>query len=333
MKSFFKTLLAIAVAFVCIGSEAAIVTNVFLGTTANDHTGDPARTAFQKLNNNDNLLQARITTNDAAIATLQTNVALATNSSRVTSLNGKSNAVVLAAANSVTNADSQIVLETNSQTFTVKFYRGTNEIGSATNINKIYRNDATTLVLSGQDLELYSTDGKRRMNWDTERLYRGGDEILSLDWGEQKAYAAVSDEALDWRNRNLTGAWTLNGTNLNDLLPSATAFVSTNIPVPTAYTVLTNTHTLGSLPSSYRAVLVNLTAEQGYSIGDEVALETVGNDGGNPPVCISWNATNFYLAMSGTSVSSWNIRKRGTSGGQNFNLTHDFWAIKIYARQ
>ena len=57
-------------------SASAQVTNVGTGTTKNDNTGDPLRTAFTKLNNNDNYIHGVMISNLHSVTATVTNLAL-----------------------------------------------------------------------------------------------------------------------------------------------------------------------------------------------------------------------------------------------------------------
>lgn len=63
--------LIMLVATVCFAQQT--ITNVNVGLSPNDHTGDAVRTAFQKLNANDNFLQSEINSHSNSIANAVTN--------------------------------------------------------------------------------------------------------------------------------------------------------------------------------------------------------------------------------------------------------------------
>jgi len=74
MKPHLKILLSALLAWSVTAAQGAqTITNVFTGTAANDHTGDPLRTAYQKLNTNDVFLDGRLLTAEGRITALGTN--------------------------------------------------------------------------------------------------------------------------------------------------------------------------------------------------------------------------------------------------------------------
>lgn len=100
-------------------------------------------------------------------------------------------------------------------------------------------------------------------------------------------------------------------------------------------------HGLGAVPKMFSAVLVCATAENGYSIGDEIKLEdVVTSQEANqslPGFCTSADATNVQVQVNNSGFSSiQNILNVGTAvppkgGGAGVALTPANWRIRFDA--
>jgi len=113
------------------------------------------------------------------------------------------------------------------------------------------------------------------------------------------------------------------------------AFTSTNIAL-SAGTISTQAHGLSAKPGFVRGVLVCVTAELGYNIGDEINLDGVQQNTTNGFIgSLSANATNvvyqFINAFGGTG-SGVNICRISATAGTSTPITLANWKVKIYAR-
>lgn len=95
---------------------------------------------------------------------------------------------------------------------------------------------------------------------------------------------------------------------------------------------LTLAHGLSSKPKLYFACIVCLTAELGYSIGDEVAINPGTQDvGSNRGISIVPDATNMNIRMGSSPGSAFAIMAKNTGGwspvtNANWNLVIRAWA-------
>jgi hypothetical protein len=106
------------------------------------------------------------------------------------------------------------------------------------------------------------------------------------------------------------------------------SYTTNGIAVPGAAGTVTNSHTLGAVPSIAQVRLVCSTAEYGYNIGDEISLtggEQVST--GLPYITTSFDTTNFYLTV-GNNVQ---VRTR-TNTFAPMTITSGNWrlAAKLY---
>lgn len=85
-------------------------------------------------------------------------------------------------------------------------------------------------------------------------------------------------------------------------------------------------HGLGTKPSVVRWVLVNKTAELGYSIGDEVGIEQQDSSGSNV-MSAGASATNVWCAVDSLSFALLN-----KTTGNRTGATAGNWRLKCYAR-
>lgn len=130
----------------------------------------------------------------------------------------------------------------------------------------------------------------------------------------------------------------INLTELNATLSTnLTTLVTTNFPM-SSYTAVSQAHLtnhgFGVTPKIVKAVLVCLTAELGYSIGDEVDAQTMvyTATGNQFKICTTYaNATQVgcILYWNG-SFGTAEIANRTT--GVNTAITKANWALRLYAR-
>lgn len=109
-------------------------------------------------------------------------------------------------------------------------------------------------------------------------------------------------------------------------------YVSAEIAMPAAGVAITNTHTLGVIPSAARVVLLCKTADIGYVPADEVNIAAAGRwSGGDTPAFTFWiNTTNWGLARSDQASAIELFSRGGTS--TETPITESRWRVKLYAR-
>ncbi len=101
-------------------------------------------------------------------------------------------------------------------------------------------------------------------------------------------------------------------------------FVDTAQALPGSSNVLTRPHGLGFVPTKVRAVLVNVTGNQGYTTGQQ--LEIAGASG-TAGFQVSSDATNIYVAQTNSNTPS----IIPAAGGGASAITAADWNILIYA--
>jgi len=85
------------------------------------------------------------------------------------------------------------------------------------------------------------------------------------------------------------------------------------------------THGLGGVPDSIRATFICQSADVGYSIGDEVALESLINFSGNPPFTLIPTPTTVGVSFNSNAT----IYVANKSSGVFAAADHTKWLIKI----
>lgn len=109
-----------------------------------------------------------------------------------------------------------------------------------------------------------------------------------------------------------------------------TRFISTNINLlaHNSFTIAVP-HGLSNAPTVLRWVMVCTTAELGYSVGDEVDLSTVSDNGsGTGHWNVGANATNvFVVARNNNNIQLYNFTTQGTGT----TITLGNWKLKCYA--
>lgn len=100
--------------------------------------------------------------------------------------------------------------------------------------------------------------------------------------------------------------------------------------VITAGGLLTLAHGLAANPKLVQAFLVCQTAEQGYSVGDEVpvSLDSQGTNSLTWGAVCTWDTTNLYVRPSGTAGSFILLHKTSTAA---FQITNANWRIIMRA--
>jgi hypothetical protein len=94
---------------------------------------------------------------------------------------------------------------------------------------------------------------------------------------------------------------------------------------------LTLAHGLGATPEFFQVRIKNLTAELGYSIGDELIVNphnTNATSGNNQGVSIVPDATNLNIRY-GSSGTTFTILRKDTGAG--VNATNTRWSAIFYA--
>jgi len=106
-----------------------------------------------------------------------------------------------------------------------------------------------------------------------------------------------------------------------------TSFTSAEIAVVSSSATITVNHGLGAQPRRVRWVLVCKTAEQGYSVGDELDVTSVREiSSAGIHASIGANVRQAFLVLN--SSSGWQLFNFGTSA--NASLTNANWRFKCY---
>lgn len=147
--------------------------------------------------------------------------------------------------------------------------------------------------------------------------------------------ASVADNSLT-SIKIVTGG--IVGTNLANNVVSTNklsfgVWLSTNqtASIPAANAAASFTHTFPSPPQSFRAVLINVTPELGFTTGDEIDLACVGsssyaNDAS--PFTVKCTATSVTV-FRGTAAA--NITVESATSGAQASITVGNWQLKYYA--
>lgn len=112
-----------------------------------------------------------------------------------------------------------------------------------------------------------------------------------------------------------------------DTLYIAPTYTSTDQTI-TAAGSLTLAHGLGTQPKHVHVLLVNQTAELGYSINDVMILAYGGNAGNNSGISIVPDATNLNIRF-GSAANLFNIVRKDT--GATANITNANWKVRFEA--
>lgn len=118
---------------------------------------------------------------------------------------------------------------------------------------------------------------------------------------------------------------TMTGTTL-DVTPP-TVFTSSDQTI-TAAGSLTLAHGLSARPNHVHVLLINETAENGYSIGDILVLAYGGNLANNQGISVVVDATNINVRF-GSAATLYNIVRKDT--GATANITNANWKIRFLA--
>lgn len=129
------------------------------------------------------------------------------------------------------------------------------------------------------------------------------------------------------------GAGALQTDSSGNVSTTAATFVSGQQNVPSAGTTLTVAHGLGAVPFSLTVVLHCVTAEQGWSVGDEpiVYPGSMAYSGGGYSASglQAWmDSTNVYLLQG----SNGNLYLPNKGTGAQFAITQANWQLIIKAR-
>ena len=116
--------------------------------------------------------------------------------------------------------------------------------------------------------------------------------------------------------------------------PFTSEFISTTLTLPGLDTEVSVAHGLGGKPKLIRVVLICTSADQGYSVDDELDMIGTGAAGvfaGNVGAVISSDATNVNVSTLPNGTSPFvGILKGGSSGGSTY-FTSASWGMKVYA--
>jgi hypothetical protein len=88
-------------------------------------------------------------------------------------------------------------------------------------------------------------------------------------------------------------------------------------------------HGLSQKPKEVRPVIVCLSPDQGYSIGDELPLEAMGSASSPGQVSYYVDSTNIAIQVDEVGTPTFSIPLKGT--GDYAGMTLDSWGFKVYA--
>jgi len=107
-------------------------------------------------------------------------------------------------------------------------------------------------------------------------------------------------------------------------------FTSANQTITSAG-ALTIAHGLGVTPTLVSGVLVNTTAQLGFSIGDIVVAPTFGTDGGvSYGIAITVDATNINIRY-GSAANVFPINHKTTGGISNITNASWVYIVRVWA--
>jgi hypothetical protein len=111
---------------------------------------------------------------------------------------------------------------------------------------------------------------------------------------------------------------------------NTSSFISTGIAIPASNTVASVSHGLGSTPSSWSVAIVCVTAEQGYSVGDEIDVSgLIDGDGGR--MTSSWANSTTIGWITSVASGALSIRSRSING--TASITPANWALTFRAKK
>lgn len=113
----------------------------------------------------------------------------------------------------------------------------------------------------------------------------------------------------------------------------AEVFVSAETPFSALSTLYTFPHGLGAMPNFFRAVIVNQSADLGYTAGKEVDFRGVFHTGsGSEFSSVYADATNIYVSLREAVPSAAITRLTLAAGGVPLAAPdYTKWTLKVYA--
>lgn len=127
-----------------------------------------------------------------------------------------------------------------------------------------------------------------------------------------------------------------NNTKKATLLAAVTAvetarrYDSGNIALTTSSVRLDTVHSLGAKPTIVRCVLVNISTEGGYAVGDEIDANCVYTSGEYSAFAFGANANNVYIIQADDPVLV--IAKKSATVGSKFPIDNTKWNVRLYAQ-
>jgi len=127
-----------------------------------------------------------------------------------------------------------------------------------------------------------------------------------------------------------TGTWQM-VTPAQLLGQASVRFTSAAVALSAGAQLINSAHGLASLPANLRCVAVCGTGNAGYSVGDEVDVESFEVSGGTGPgFGYGANATNVFVAQ-GSAATPGNLNVFHKTTGVLTAITAGDWTIKMYA--
>lgn len=261
---------------------------------------------------------------------------------------------VVIVAYSATNDNFEVI---NQKTSLVDFWQGA-DVASATDLplvrdgNQVDVTGTTTITTIEATADAINVGAIYRLQFDgaltlthhaTNLILIGGANIVTKagDWAEFQKYAAGDWRMVSFNGLSATADWQA-GTSTKPSLASpddvgaavaALGFNGDNRYTSTGQTItsaalLTLAHSLGAKPSAYNFYIKCTTAENGWSIGDEIELGSnlnMADLGTNRASSVYTDATNIYIRFTNTGTVILQANKTTGAAAGFTNANWDFF--------